>query len=366
MGFHGSGTSRRRNPGESQGARGSAHEDLREADQLSTTVRVAMVCNRSAKSVNSLEPMKIYYHFFMDALPRHRRLDIDFIGHYANRLDVVRIVRDHDVVLLPQLDDPSQALALRGISDHDIPVIAKSGDPHAFLSYDMMRACADLGVDHLFEHVPEAAIYRYWPSRMRYHRIPYGVEPSLYGEVRPWDERVDDRIVLSGALDKPDLLHYLYQRIYKRRPAALSSNHHYRLRTKCNRLPYVIHARRIWPGTNTDQFPLVMSSFRAAIAATTNYHTTKYMETPAAGCLTFMEATDLNQAATLGYEDGRTAVFVNESNYTRKFQEYLDSPDDPKWRKIADAGRAYTMEHLTNDTAADKMYTLMRTALGES
>ena len=112
--------------------------------------------------------------------------------------------------------------------------------------------------------------------------------------------------------------------------------------------------------------PEVLSSFRAAIAATTTVPTAKYMETPAAGCLTFMEVTDQNQAITLGYEDGKTAVFIDESNYQDRFQEYLDDPSDPKWRRIADAGRTYTMNNLTNDTAADKLYSLMRAVLGES
>lgn len=325
-----------------------------------------MVCNKSSRSVNPTDPRRNYYHFFMDALPRHKHLDINFIGHYANRLNVAEIVRDHDLVLLPKLDDPSQTMALKGIPGYKIPVIAKAGDPHMFLRYDMLKQCASLKIDWLFDHIPSAAFYEYYPSRIKYTRIPYGVEPSLYEKVRAWEERVDDHIVISGTLDKPDLPHRMYYRVYKKLPAALATNHHYKLRTRCNKLPYVVHTRDIYPGQGTDQLPDVLSSFQAAIAATTNYHTIKYMETPAAGCLTFMEVTDKNQAATLGYEDGKTAVFINESNYTKKFREYLDNPSDSKWRKIAYAGRKYTMKHLTNDTAAEKLYGLMRTILGES
>ena len=44
----------------------------------------------------------------------------------------------------------------------------------------------------------------------------------------------------------------------------------------------------------------------------------KYKETPAAGCLTFMEITERNHGSFLGFEDGKSAVFIDESNYKRK------------------------------------------------
>ena len=326
-----------------------------------------MVGNRSAKSVNPAGSRKMVYHFFRDALPRHSRLDIRFIGHYANRLDVGMIAREYDVVLLPQIDDPTQVMALKGIRDESIPVIGCATDPHAFLKLDMLKMYADLKIDWSFGFFPPTAFYKYYPPHIKYTQIPFGVEPKLYETVRPWEERVDDYLAILGIMDEiRNLPQRLYDRLYRRRPAALRPDHHYKLRTQCSRLPYVIHTKSVYPNQDTDQLPDVLSSFRAAIAATTTFPTVKYMEVPAAGCLTFMEVTDQNQAKTLGYEDGKTAVFINESNYKSKFQEYLDGPDDPKWRKIADAGRAYTMNNLTNDTAADKLHILMRTILGES
>lgn len=327
-------------------------------------IRVAMVYNRSSRNADPDIQKTTRYHFFMKALPRHPHLDIDFISHYANRLNVKNIVREHDCVLLPDID-LSAKLALKGITDHDIPVIARSSDPHVPLVTDIFQLYADLKVNWSFDQFPPAAFYKYHPAHYRYTWVPYGVEPSLYKTVRPWEERVDDHIAISGILDKPDLMHRLYYRIYKRRRAELSSNYHYKLRTQCSKLPYVIHTQSIYPNQGTDQLPDVLGSFRSAIAATTSYPTIKYMETPAAGCLTFMEVTDRNQAATFGYQDEKTAVFINSSNYKNKFQEYLDSTMDNKWRSIADAGRKYTMENLTNDKAADKVYRLLRTILGE-
>ena len=326
-----------------------------------------MVCNKSVMSVNPTVSIKTLYYFFRDALPRHSRLDVRFIGHYANRLDVGMIAREYDVVLLPQIDDPTQVMALKGIRDESIPVVGFATDPHAFLKHDMLKMYADLKIDWSFSLFPPTAFYKYYPHHIKYTQIPFGVEPRLYETVRPWKERVDDYLAISGILEENrDLPHRLYDRLYRRRPAALRPNHHYKLRTRCSRLPYVIHTKSVYPNQNTAQLPTVLSSFRAAIAATSTFPTAKYMETPAAGCLTFMEVTSQNQANTLGYEDGKTAVFINELNYKSRFQEYLDDPGDPKWHKIADAGRVYTMNNLTNDTAADKLYCLMRTILGES
>lgn len=326
-----------------------------------------MVCNKSAKIVNPASTRKMVYHFFMDALPRHPHLDVQFIGHYANRLDVSRIAREYDVVLLPKVDDPAQVMALKGIRGESIPVIGCATDPHAFLKHNMLKMYADLKIDWSFNFFPPAAFYKYYPRHIKYTQIPYGVEPKLYEVVRPWEERVDDYLAIFGLMEESrDLPRRLYDRLYRRLPAGLRSNQHYKLRTQCGRLPYVIHTKSIYPNQDTDQLPDVLSSFRAAIAATTTFPTVKYMEAPAAGCLTFMEVTDQNQAITLGYEDGKTAVFINESNYQNRFQEYLDDPNDAKWRKIADAGRAYTMNNLTNDIAAHKLYRLMRAVLGES
>lgn len=326
-------------------------------------IHVAMVYNKSHIH-NTVEP-RVFYHFFMEALPRHKHLDVSFIGHYANRLDVDKIARDYDVVLLPQINEMSTVIALKGIKDKAIPVIAFADDPHSFLKTNVLRIYSELKIDWAFGHYPPSAVYKYYPQHIKFRQIPFGVEPTLYENVRPWSERVDDWLVLSGVLDSQPLLKRLYFRFYKRRPAPLGYNYHYKLRTRCSNLPYVIHTRSIRAEQGSDHLPELLSAFRGAIAATTTFPTIKYMETPAAGCLTFMEVTEQNDAATLGYEDGKSAIFINDSNYKSKFQEYLNDPHDKKWKRIADSGRSYTLKYLTNDTAADKLHHQMRVMLGE-
>ena len=134
----------------------------------------------------------------------------------------------------------------------------------------------------------------------------------------------------------------------------------YKLRTMCNQLPYVDHSGMIGKKYIKDNFASHLSQYRAAIAATTFYPTIKYWETSASGCLTFMEITELNNGKYLGYEDQKTAIFINEKNYEKKFEEFLNDSNNPKWEKIAANGKKFTMEKLSNDRAVESLVEIMK------
>ncbi len=328
-------------------------------------MRVALVSTKTDECINAIQAHGILglYHFFVDALKRHPKMDVDYYLHLGNRLDVRDIVKNHDVILLPRIN-AACACALKGITDYDIPVLTEAGDPHAVYLCDILRLRRKLKVDHTFSIYSKSVFYRYYPKHFKYTVIPFGLESRLFKNIRPWEERIDDYIGISGVLNPHPYVKYLYRRYIKKEWVG-DMRVHYKLRTACSKLPYVLHTRDIWKDQVTDELPEVLNSFQTVIAATTVSNTMKYTETPAAGCLAFMEVTDLNGAAVLGYEDGKTAVFINESNYRERFREYLDNVDDPKWRKIAEAGRKYTMENLTNDDATEKLHDLMRKLVGE-
>ena len=327
-------------------------------------IKVAMVYSSGADMLNGRIPSKTDYYFFNRAIFRNKNLEVDYMDTLG-RIDALRLERDYDVVLLPEIDVAS-SLALGGsIRDCRIPVIARPHDPHATLKRDMIGLAESLKVDWFFDVYDPASFYEYYPKRFKFEIVHMGLEPSLCKSETPWTERVPDKMAISGVLDKPDLVHRMYHRFYLRIPKALSSDFHYKLRTKCNNLPYVVHTRDIYPGQGTDELHRILSMFRASIAATTTFPTVKYKETPAAGCLTFMEITERNHGAYLGYEDGKSAIFINESNYSEKFQEYLDSQNDPKWERIAREGRRHTLENLSNDNGVAKLVSIMRRALGE-
>ena len=314
--------------------------------------------------LNGSHPIKIHYHFFNHALFRNKRLEITHFNT-LERINVPRLEEEHDVLLLPRIDEAA-CLALRDIKDAGIPVIAYPYDPHRVLRQDMVGMADRLKVDWLFNFQSPASFYEYWPRRFRYETVHIGLEPSLYKEDIPWGARTPDRIALSGALGRTGLARMLYQRVYLRRPPPLTTDYHYKLRTRCNKLPYVVHTRDIYPDQSSNELNSVLSRFRAAIAAMTTSVVVKYKETPAAGCLTFMEVTEKNHGVShLGYEDGKNAVFIDESNYLKKFREYLDSPDDGRWRKIAREGRRHALENLSNDRGVEMLVDIMYKALGE-
>ena len=310
---------------------------------------------------------KSRYYFFNHAIFRNKNLEVDYLDT-LNNFDVSKLNDTYDVILLPGVD-LSAVLSLSGIKNYSIPVIASAGDPHAILVNDMLSWIDSLKVDRFFDLYAPESFYEYYPKHFKYDVIHMGLEPSLYDasvcEV-PWNIRTSDKITISGVLDKPNIIHKLYYRVYLKRPKALSSDYHYKLRTKCSRLPYVIHTRDIYPNQTTTELPRILSRFRSAIAATTTFPTAKYKETPAAGCLTFMEITNRNYGSFLGFKDGKNAIFIDESNYKEKFQEYLDNPDDSRWERIAQEGRQHALENLSNDRGVEMLIGIMRKALGEA
>jgi len=76
-----------------------------------------------------------------------------------------------------------------------------------------------------------------------------------------------------------------------------------------------------------------------------------------------MEITKLNQGDYLGFQDGETAIFINEKNYKQKFNEYLNDPNNPKWELIANQGRKHALENLNNDKAVTSLVELMEEIL---
>ena len=88
-------------------------------------------------------------------------------------------------------------------------------------------------------------------------------------------------------------------------------------------------------------------------------------EIPAAGCLSFIEVSKKNDGDYLGYIDGETAIFINEENYKERFEEYITDVKNPKWGKIANAGRKYALSEFNNDKAVESLVELMEKLLSK-
>ena len=171
-----------------------------------------------------------------------------------------------------------------------------------------------------------------------------------------FNQRIKNKILNSGATGNQKITSKMFGLITDPDSNAYK---HYKLRAMCNKLPYVDYTPTLQSEYVNDKYPLLLSKYAAAIAATTTFPTIKYWEIPAAGTLTFMEITDLNMGKYLGFVDGKSTVFINENNYKQKFEEYLHDLDDPKWEEIALAGRKYALDELNNDKAVTSLVDLI-------
>ncbi len=294
-----------------------------------------------------------YYHFFMNALRRNKRLDIKYFPT-ESEFDVSILRNNFDIILLWSNANFGMPDEINGIQELDIPVIARSSDPS-----DSKRAIKNhkrWKIDHYFHFQSEQFFHEFYPSNFKYKTIIFGIERSLYQNLQPFKTRIKNKILNSGNVGNTRIFSRIINDI--RNPKWNT----YRckiLRTKCNELPYVYHTSTLKHDYVNDKHPLLLEKYRAAIAADTYSPVITYWEKSAAGCLTFMEITDKNKGDYIGFEDGKTAIFIDEDNYKLRFKQYLSEPDNPQWERIAEAGRIYSLENFNNDKAVLHLIELM-------
>tara|TARA_B100001540_G_scaffold117228_2_gene105132 strand:+ start:7383 stop:8360 length:978 start_codon:yes stop_codon:yes gene_type:complete len=298
------------------------------------------------------------YNFFMKALTRNPKLQVSYYND-ENEIDILSIKDDTDVIIIPG-NHSMHVPKLKGIHETKIPVIARTGDFHYAERYNTFEYDKKFKIDYYFNFMSENYFYKFYPKDFKYKEIVFGIEPSLYENLTPFNNRIKDRILNSGAIGKNKLVSRIANRVINPKR---SGWYFYKLRTLCNDLPYVDHTGMIRGRYQNDDYPKLLSRYNAAIAATTFYPTLKYLETTAAGCLTFMEITDLNNGKYLGFRDYETSIFIDEKNYKQKFNEYLENPNDERWEKIAQKGRDHTLKNFNNDEAVKKLILLIEELL---
>ncbi len=295
------------------------------------------------------------YDFFMKALKRNKKLKVTYFPCKQN-FDTSILKNEFDVILLPNNNTDGSPDNLIGIDKIKIPVICRTGDPHWAKKYNQFRFHEKYKIDYYFNFMHESYFYKFYPKHFKYKTIIFGLEPKSYKKIKPFNERVSDKILNSGAIGKNKLISKIVNAILNPKR---SGWYFYKLRTLCNELPYVQHFGIIGKKYANEDYPSLLARYKGAIAATTYYPTIKYLETSAAGCLTFMEITDLNKGNYLGFKDQESAIFINEKNYKKKLKEFISDPNNPKWERIANEGRKHTIMNLNNDTAVESLVELI-------
>ena len=317
-------------------------------------IRVALIFKKNFNFFNPEHFDRTTRDFFLSALKNHPRLDMSYFP-CENEFDTLKLKGKCDIILLANNRTDATPENLLGIKELDIPVVSRTGDAHYAQKYDQLSFHDQWNISCYFGKDPASFFYKFYPDDFCYKIIIFGLESTLYENLKPFDKRIKDKILNSGDTGQLNLKSRLAVSILKPRQ---SGWYHYKLRTKCNYLPYVDYRGIRGTKYPTLDYPTYLSQYCSAIAATTLFPTQKFWEIPAAGCLTFMEMTSKNNAYFLGFKDNENAIFINEKNYKNKFQEYLSDYNNTKWKEIAAEGRNHVMKHLTNNNAIDKLITL--------
>tara|TARA_Y100001936_G_scaffold169582_1_gene165845 strand:- start:11472 stop:12455 length:984 start_codon:yes stop_codon:yes gene_type:complete len=319
-------------------------------------IRVAFIYKKSNIFLTGKHFDNTYYHFFMNALRRNDRIVVTYFPS-DNIFDTNKLKGKFDIILLYENWNNNVPDELIGIKNVNIPVIARCGDFHATQRYDIISFHEKYNIDYYFGFSPQNYFYKFYPKEFNYKTIIFGLEKSLYENIKPFNDRIKNKILASGAISYTSLS-YKFKTKFKK-PSHGDPSFEYKLRTMCTKLPYVDYTSTLKHDYIGDRYPQLLQKYQAAIAATSNFPTIKYWEIPAAGCLTFMEITENNNGNYLGFIDNESAIFINENNYQRKFEEFINNPDSLKWEKIANQGRKHVFNNLNNDIAVNSLVDLM-------
>jgi len=321
-------------------------------------IRVAFIYKSSNPYMSKTAWATTYYHFFMDALHRNQELDVSYFPAEKS-FDTSVLKNKFDIILLWENHPWGSPDELIGIQNLNIPVICRINDAHDAKIKGKIEYHEKYKIDYYFGYLPESFFYKYYPKNFKYKVIIYGVEPSLYQNLPPFTERIKNKILCSGAAASTKVTTQLFERIIRFR-GETSMFKHYKLRTMSIKLPYVDYTTTLDHKYINDNYPKLLGQYCTSIASHSLYPVIKYWESTASNCLTFMEITEKNGAEILGFKNNQTAIFINEKNYKKKYEEYLSDPNNPKWKEIANAGHDYTMNNLTNDHAVESLVDIMK------
>lgn len=319
-------------------------------------IKVAFIYKTSDKFFSGTHFDNTTYNFFMNTLSKNSDIEIKYF-HEEKIMDVSKLKGKFDIILLAANHNFHAPDTLLGIDKLNLPVISRCGDFHHAKKHNTFQFHEKYKIDYYFNFMSTKYFYKFYPKDFKYKEIIFGLEPSLYENIKPFKNRMKNKILNSGAVGKSSLKSRIVNYLINPKN---SGWYFYKLRTMCNELEYVEHTGMIGKKYINDDYPSLLSRYRASITATTYYPTIKYMESTAAGCLTFMEITEKNNGEYLGFQNNENAIFINEQNYKQKFEEFLDDPDNEKWEIIAEKGRRHTLENLSNDKAAKDLVDLMK------
>jgi len=260
--------------------------------------------------------------FLLNEFSKNPRIDATF--HFHSREDVVDVhdFFGYDAVVNTYIRRKRSALHIDRFDKFKGVKCCVSVEPHN-ITQQWENAYHQDGYSFVWYHYPVECIKRRCKSNIDYRRIVPGINKALY-KSKDFKSRIQNKILLTGS------------------EGGKGGRRFYILRKICKEHPDVVYSvRRRFFGSN---YPTILQKYKATIAACTEYTVIKYIETAACGCLVFMEGTKLNAWKSLGFTDGYNAIRIDQNNYQQKFEEFLNTSNDPRWEIIASRGRKFAFD----------------------
>ena len=163
-------------------------------------IRVAFIYKASHQFYNKEHFDNTTYYFAMHALKRNENLEVDYFPAEKS-FDATKLKGKYDIIMLGN-HNQSTPNELIGIKQLNIPVIARCGDFHNAKKYNTIEFHEKYKIDYYYNFMSENYFYKFYPKDFKYKPIILGVEPSFYQNLKPFKDRVKNKILVTGALGK--------------------------------------------------------------------------------------------------------------------------------------------------------------------
>ena len=195
-----------------------------------------------------------YYNFFIKALKRNERLMVEDYKTEST-FDCSKLKGKADVILLWENSPFGMPKEISNIQNMEIPVISRIGDPSRVK--ESVKLHGKWNINYYFDFFSESFFHSIYPKEFMYEKIFYGLESSLFENLKPFNDRIKNKILNSGNIGNDKFLSKIINDI--RNPKW----NNYRckvLRTKCSKLEFVDYSFTQEHDYVNDRYPLLLQN----------------------------------------------------------------------------------------------------------